>query len=95
MLASVTTMAMNKEEDDSKTILSSCWRCILSFFSLLDKLKEKWSEKLSMILEPRERSGWRGEKEGKIPYDLLFELTKWSLTRDLWQLVRVLSKVGC
>jgi len=56
MLASVTMMAMDKEEDDSKTILSSCWRWILLFFSLLDKLKEKQSEKLSMILEPGERS---------------------------------------
>jgi len=50
MLASITMIA-NKEEDDSKTILSSYWRQILSFFSLLDKLKEKQSEKLSMILE--------------------------------------------
>ena len=56
MLASITTMAVDKEEDNSKTILSSCWRWILSFFSLLDKLKEKQSEKLSMILEPRESS---------------------------------------
>jgi len=56
MLASVTTMAMDMEEDDSKTILLSCWRWILSFFSLLDKLKEKQSEKLSMILEPGENS---------------------------------------
>ena len=55
MLASITIMAMNKEED-SKTILSSCWRQILLFFSLLDKLKEKRSEKLSMILEPGESS---------------------------------------
>jgi len=56
MLASITMMAMNKEEDNSKTILLSCWRWILSFFSLLDKLKEKRSEKLSMILEPGEKS---------------------------------------
>ena len=41
MLASVTMMAMDKEDDNSKTILSSYWRQILSFFSLLDKLKEK------------------------------------------------------
>jgi len=56
MLASVTMMATDKEEDDSKTILSSCWRQILLFFPLLDKLKDKQSEKLSMILEPRESS---------------------------------------
>ena len=36
-----------------------------------------------MILEPGERSEWRGEKKGKISYDLLFELTKWPLMRDL------------
>ena len=95
MLASVTMMAMDKEDDNSKTILSSYWRQILSFFSLLDKLKEKWSEKLSMILEPRERSRWRGENKRKIPYNLLFESTKWPWTRDLWWLVRVLSEVGC
>jgi len=57
MLASVTTMAVDGERDDSITILSSCWKQILSFFSLLHKLKEKQSENLSIILKPGESSG--------------------------------------
>ena len=56
MLVSVTTITVEKKEDDLRTILSSCWRWILSFFSLLDILKEKQSEKLSIILEPGESS---------------------------------------
>ena len=58
-------------------------------------MKEKQSEKLSIILEPRESSRWRGEKEGKIPYDLLFEFIKCPLILDLWRLVRDLSDIGC
>ena len=54
MLALVTTIAVEGEENDLRTILSSCWRQILLFFSLLDILKENQSEKLSMILKPRE-----------------------------------------
>ena len=50
-------MAVEGEENNSRTMLSSCWRWILSFFSLLDILKENQSEKLSMILESRESSG--------------------------------------
>jgi len=57
MLAFVMTMAVDEERDNSITMLSSCWRWILSFFSLLHKLKEKQSEKLSIILKPRESSG--------------------------------------
>jgi len=57
MLASVTTMAVEEEENDLRTMLSSCWRWILLFFPLLDILKENQSEKLSMILESRESSG--------------------------------------
>ena len=55
MLALVTTIAVEGEENDLRTILSSCWRQILLFFSLLDILKENQSEKLSMILKPREK----------------------------------------
>ena len=57
MLASITIIAMEGEKDDSRTILSSCWKRILSFLFLIAKLKEKQSEKLSIILEPRESSG--------------------------------------
>jgi len=56
MLASVMTMAVDEERDDSITMLSSCWRQILSFFSSSHKLKEKQSEKLSKMLKPRESS---------------------------------------
>ena len=66
-LVSVTTMAVCSEEDDCKVILPSCWTHILSFFSLLAKLKEDWSENISTILEPGLNSGWRGENEGKTP----------------------------
>ena len=56
ILASVTIIAVKEEENDSRTMLSSYWRWILLFFSLLDILKENWSEKLSIILEPGESS---------------------------------------
>ena len=57
MLASITTMAVDKDKDDSITILSSWSSQILLFFSLLFKLKEKRSEKLSIILKPGKSSG--------------------------------------
>ena len=65
--ASVTTRAIDGEEEKQRTILSSFWKCILSFSFLLAKLKEKWFEKLLVIQEPGANSGWRGKKEGKIP----------------------------
>jgi len=43
---------------------------------LLQTLKEKQSEKMSMILEPRENSELRGEKEKKHSWDLLAISTK-------------------
>jgi len=55
ILVSTTMIAVDEERDDLMTMLSSCWRQILSFY-LLHKLKEKQSEKLSMILRPRESS---------------------------------------
>jgi len=57
MLASDMTMAVELDKDTSRTILSSCWQQIFSFLFLIDKLKENWSEKLSIILELRESSG--------------------------------------
>ena len=95
ILASITMMAEEGEENNSRTILSSCWKHILSFLFLVAKLKEKRSEKLSIILEPRKSSRWRGEKEGNIPYNLLFESTKCPLMLDLWWLVRDLSDTEC
>jgi len=66
ILASVTTRAIDGEEERWRTILSSSWKHILSFSFLLAKLKEKQFEKLSVIQEPGANSGWKGEKEGKI-----------------------------
>jgi len=43
------------------------------FFVLLAKLKENQSGKISIILEPGLNSRLRGEKDGKTPYNLLFE----------------------
>ena len=56
MLASDTMMAVELDKDASRTILSSCWHQVFLFLFLIDKLKEKQSEKLSIILEPRESS---------------------------------------
>ena len=90
MLTSVTTMAIDGEENDCKTILSSCWKHNLSFFPLLAKLKENWSGKLSTILEPRKSSEWRGENAGKTPYNLLLESIRKPLMIVLWWFVSVL-----
>ena len=79
MLASVTVIAVDVVDDDLITIESSWWRRFLSFFPLLLRLKENRLEKVSMILKPGENSGWRGDDEETIPYDLLFALMRWSL----------------
>ena len=79
MLASVTVMAVDVVDDDSITIESSWWRQFLSFFSLLLRLKENQLEKVSMILELGENSGWKGDNKETIPYDLLFALMRWPL----------------
>ena len=67
MLASVTAKAVDEEEEIRRTILLSSWAHILSFSFLLTKLKEKWSEKLSVIWRPEVNSRLKGEKDGKIP----------------------------
>ena len=72
-----------------RTISSSSRARLLTFvFSfLLTKLKENWSEKLSIMWLPRESSILIGEKDRKIPWDLLYELVRWSLVRVFWWLV--------
>ena len=57
MLALVMTKAIDGEEEIQRTILLSSWAYILSFSFLLTKLKEKWSEKLSVIWKPEEKDG--------------------------------------
>ena len=58
------------------------------FFSLLTKLKEMQSEKLSITLRPGENSEFKELKDGKHSLSLLAESTKWPLTRDYCLLVR-------
>jgi len=67
----------------------------LSFFSLLQRLNEKQSEKVSIILRPRESSRWVGEKEGNTPWDLLFELTRRPLMFTFWWLVKESREERC
>ena len=96
MLASVTMRAVWGEEETQRTISLSSWMRVLFFvFSfLLTKLKEKRSEKLSIIWWPGENLILRGEKDGKIPWDLLYESMRWSLVKILWRLVNELILWG-
>ena len=68
MLASVIMSADWGEEELLRTMLSSSWVRVLyfSFSFLLTKLKEKRLENLSVIRQPGENSGLRGENDGKI-----------------------------
>ena len=92
MLASDMTIAVCGKEDNCRLISSSCWKCILLFFSLLDKLKENQSENLSTILEPRLNSRWRGENEEKTLNNLLLELIRCPLAMVFWQFVSILME---
>ena len=67
MLVSVTTKAVVGGEEIRRTISSSSWTQKLSFCVLLTRLKEKWSEKLSVKQKSEVNSQLRGEKDGKIP----------------------------
>ena len=58
---------------------------------LANRWKEKWLEKLSMILLPGQNSGLRGSNEGKISLNLLSILMMCPLMRPRWYLVSELS----
>ena len=95
ILASVTTIVVEKEFNNLIIVLSSCWVQVLLPFCLPCRLNTNWSEKLSITLWPGESSEWRGVKEGKILLNLLSISTKWLLIRKHWHLVRKSSKAGC
>ena len=65
ILVSDTTMATDRNNEDSKIILSSSWAQNLISFLLLQTLKDIQSEKLSIILKPGKNSELRGEKDEK------------------------------
>ena len=96
MLASVMTRAVWGDRELYRTMLSSSWAQILSFsFSfLVTKLKEKQSEKISIMWEPGTNSWLRGKKKGKILYDLLQESIRWLLVMFFWWLVKELIECG-
>ena len=56
MLTLDTMMTVEGDEEDSKAMSSSWWVWDLLSFSLLQILKEIWSEKLSITLSPGENS---------------------------------------
>ena len=88
ILASVITRAVWCSEEQQRVTSSSSWLWVLLwFFSFLStKLKEKRLENISTIQWPGENSGSRGEKDGNIPWDLMFELMICPFVNDLWRL---------
>ena len=88
MLTSDAMMATDENEENSKTISLSNWMHDLLYFSLLNRLKEMQSEKLSITLRPEENSEFKGLKNGKHSLTLLAKSTKWLLTRDCCLLVK-------
>ena len=88
MLTLNVIIAIEGDEEDSKTILSSWWAHDLLSFSLLQILNEKQSEKLSITLCLGENSELREAKDGKHSLDLLAILIKWPLTSEHYWLVR-------
>ena len=95
ILASMTTIAVEGEFDNSMIMLSSCWVRVLLPSCLLCRLNTNQSEKLSITLWPGEGSEWKRVKKGKISLNLLSVSTKWLLMREHWHLVRESSKAGC
>ena len=88
ILASVITRAVWCLEKQQRVTSSSSWSWVLLwFFSfLLTKLKEKWLENISTIQWPGENSGSRREKDGNIPWDLMFESIICPFVNDLCRL---------
>ena len=82
MLAFETTRATEGDKEDSIVKLSSFWAQSSISFLLSQTLKEKQSEKVSIILEPGGNSELSGEKEEKHSWDLLAILIKWPLTNE-------------
>jgi len=81
-----------KRENKIKSTVNNLDIFRLLFFCLLNKLKEKQSEKVSITLKPRENSGW---KEGNTSLNLLSISTKCSLIDLCWCFVRMPSKDEC
>ena len=95
-LASITTKVFDEVFDNLIARLSGCWIWDLKCWSLLllNKWKEKWFEKQSIILLFGENSGLRELNEEKTLLKQLSILTKWPLIRPHWYLVRELSESG-
>ena len=94
MLASEAIKVTEGDEEDSKVNSSSSWAWNLLSFLLLQTLKEKQSEKLSIILKLGKNSDLRGEKEEKHSWDLLAISTKWPLTKEHCQLISKPNMLG-
>jgi len=71
ILASEAIRATEGDKEDSIVISSSSWAQNLISFLLLQTLKEKQFEKMSIILKPGENSELRGKKEEKHSRNLL------------------------
>jgi len=71
MLISETMMATEEDDEFSRTISSSSCLHNLSLFPFLQILKEIYSEKLSITLQPGENSESRGVKDRKHLLDQL------------------------
>ena len=95
MLVSVIVMAVDGDNNNSITMESSWWRWVLLFFFLLLRLKEEKLEKISIILELGENSGWRGENKEKTLYDLLLTSVRCPLIFVLCQSVNDLRENKC
>ena len=94
MLASETTIAMWGDIEDKIVMSLSCWERAELFFTLLAKLNENRSWKMSMILEPGLSSGLSGENDGKTLCSLLYESMRCPLTEFFWRSVNVLVEWG-
>ena len=80
MLVLDITIAVCGDNEDEIVISSSCWKHAESFFALLAKLNVNWSWKMLMTLESGLSSESRGENDGKILCNLLYESMRYPLT---------------